>query len=462
MAVRALLIDSGPGETRIARVDDGRLREIWFDRARTPNRVGAIFLGRVTRVEAGLDAAFVDLGLDRPGFLRTKNARLQEGQAIVVQVDREAEGDKGVRLTAAIDLAGNALVLTPGRKGVVLSRRIADPEERRRLQAILAGLADGADGLIARTRAAGMAADRLEAEAASLRAAWAAIQAAAKKGTAPMLLHENSLTLRVLRDQGESLDIVRAGRPVIAAIEAWCRAWAPDLLDRIALHRGPEALFAADEVEAQVEAALSRTVPVPGGGRLVFDQAEAMAVIDVDSGSASVPTDAERAALAVNVAAADEIARQLRLRGIGGTVVVDFVSMRRAENRRAVRKALEQALEDDPDAGGIHEMPGLGLVGFTRRRSRPPLAAILGEACDMCGGSGWRPSARTIALATLRQVVREAAATPGGAIVVQAAPDVADAVEIEAPALGSLAARIRLERDEQALRDDVTVTVERR
>lgn len=468
MAVRALLIDAAPGETRIARVDDGVLTEIWYDRTRTPDRVGAVFLGRVTRVEPALGAAFVDLGLDRPGFLRVKDGgrkpeTLHEGQAILVQVDREAEGDKGVRLTTDVDLAGNALVLTPGRRGVVLSKRLGDAAERDRLQGIAASLAVAPDGLVVRTRAAGMTADRLVAEAGALRALWATIGAAAASRAAPALLHEEALMLRVLRDQHATLDVVRADRRgTAAAAQAFSNAWGLDIAGSIAVRHGAESLFDAEDIDAQVEGALARRVPVPGGGRLAFDQTEAMTVIDVDSGQASGGGDSERAALQLNLAAAAEIARQLRLRGIGGTVVIDFVSMRKADNRQAVRRALERALADDADAGGVHEMPGLSLVALTRRRSRPSLAALLGEACGPCGGSGWLPDARTVALAALRRVVREAAAMPGGMIAVTAAPDVARAIEIEAPALGSLAARIRLQVDQHCSRENVSVTAERR
>jgi len=465
MAACELLIEGSPGETRIALAADGRIVALWIDRVRDPSRVGSIFLGRVTRVEAGMDAAFVDCGLAQTGFLRGRDAggepitaAVHEGQTVVVQVTRDAEPGKGARLTLRPTLAGRLVVLVPGGAGVSVSHRIDDANERSRLTDSVAPLVGGNAGLVVRTAAAGVAARALYSEAERLQRLWQAIAAAAERKAPPVVLHREPLVHAVLRDHGSDVDrIIVDDRKLHARLAAYAGEGLPGAADAIEFHRGPDPLFARHEIEEQIEGALSPAVALPSGGRLTFETTRAFVAVDVDSARTTAPAPA----LATNLEAAREIGRQLRLRALAGTIVIDFIAMPAARDRQRLATALRAALAADAEVDRITAVGGAGIVAVTRRKTRRSLAALTLEDCAECTGRGRVRSGEPIACAALRRIVREAAAAPAGTVRVRAAPAVAAAIREASGALDSLAKRLSVESDDARDREEVEISVVR-
>ena len=426
-----VLIECGIGETRTALIEDGRAIEVMIDRDDGTDPVGAIYLGRVLRLEPGLAAAFVDIGQDRAGLLAPRDgSALNEGAAVVVQVRRPPLGTKGAKLTADIGLAGRLLVYHPRRCGVTVSRRITAADERRRLVALAEQLVDG-DGLVARTAAAGAEGEALAREATALRARWRAIEAALGRAPVPSRLDRgDDLVARVLRDHvGRAVRRVLIDTPDgLAAAQAHARREMPELLARLARHDGPDALFDAYGVDHEIELALQRRVPLKSGGALTIEPTEAFLAIDVDSGAGGDRRGPAETALATNLEAAAEIARQLRLRAIGGNVVIDFIRMAGAKHGSRLRRALEEAFASDRADLRIAPLGELGLVALTRRLDRAPLAQLLVEPDPSDDRPAQMPTVAAAVAATLRRALREAAAGPPGPIRLIAAPELAAAL----------------------------------
>jgi ribonuclease G len=438
-----LLIEEGVAETRIALIEDGRLAELHIapEGAAPAGALGDIWLGRVTRVEPSLQAAFVDLGLPRAGFLAAADATaaggeapiarlVHEGEAVLVQAIREAGAGKGVKLSADIALAGRFVVYAPRRSGVTVSRRIEDGEERRRLAAIVAPLVSEG-GCILRTAAASAAAELIAADLARLAADWRELRVRSERAAAPVLLRpEEGAIERALRDLAHpGIGQIRVDGPAaLARVRAWATARAPDLVERIARHDGPGALFERHDVEGEIARALAPRLVLPSGAAIVFGATEALTAIDVDSGGL-IGGEREATALRANLEAAAEIARQLRLRAIGGIVVIDFLRLADARARDQVVRALRGALARDPAPTQVLDMSALGLVECARKRTGPALAVRLTEACAGCGGGGLRPTLAAIAAAAMRRATAEAAALPGRRLEIACAPDLAAALE---------------------------------
>ena len=433
-----ILIDAQPGETRIALVEDGRLAEVEVARRDALSAVGDIYLGRAEAVLPALDAAFIDIGLERSGFLALPEARpygaeggddgigdyVGEGDKVLVQVQRDPFQDKGAKLTTHITLPGAVLVMTPERPGIGLSKRIAGEEARGRVRARIQDLAG--DGFIARTAAAEAGEEAIGRDLAALRDAWAEIDAKRARAKAPARLHaELDPVLRWLRDAGAPERIVIDDSGILARARAYAERLRPELADRLHHHSGSAPLFEAHGIEEQIDAALDPAVALSGGGGIVIEETRALTAIDVDTGAGGSRGGREEAALRTNVEATGEIARQVRLRNLAGLLVVDFVSMRRRDHGRRVLEALRQALALGPCYPQVTGFTRLGLVEMTRRRRRPSLAEVL-RGRD---SGGPLKSALTVAFDVLRAVGREARAMPGAALGVTAAPDVIQALQ---------------------------------
>jgi ribonuclease E/ribonuclease G len=387
-----LLIDRRGPLLRAATVVDGVLTDLQMESAELPSLLGAVFLGRVDRIVPGLDAAFVDLGgegragllalsdIRVPGAATRKDARagnkpigrlLRGGQPVLVQVKAEPGGTKGPTLTMDVALAGRFLVATPLAPGITVSRRLGRAEERQRLVALVEGVTAGG-GWIVRAGAADADPALLEAEAEWLALSWRAVEAAAA-GAAPALLKAPpDAALRAVVEQGaRGLDaVVVEDEAAFAGLAAWAAEAAPDLAGRITRHRGPAPLFERHDLDGAIADLAERVVPLPGGGSIVIDRTEALIAVDVNGG--------ERGnALAVNLEAAREIARQLRLRNLGGIVVVDFIGMRAERDRERLVAELTHAVADDPSAVQVHGLTRLGLVEMVRPRRGPPVPDLL-------------------------------------------------------------------------------------
>ena len=466
-----ILIDAMPGEVRAAVLEDGRAVELLVEREGRRSLVGNVYLGRVARVLPGMAAAFVDIGLDRAGFLGLDDAgpddRPCEGQAVRVQVARDAAGGKGVRLTRRVALAGHLLVYGPPGGRVSVSRRIEDGAERDRLARAVGAAAEPGEGFVARTAARGAGAAALAAEAASLRAAWGGIEARQAHAAAPALLHEEpGAPIRLIRDRaGAATERIVVDSPsAFAEARAWCAAAAPGLADRLALHAGPGPVFAEADVEAEIERALAPRVGLPSGGEIVVEATEALTAVDVNSGRFTGARASGEAAYATNLEAAVEIARQLRLRDLGGLIVVDFIHMDDGARWRSVLEALSRALAGDRRTSRLHGRTEAGLVEITRRRLRRPLSGAMTERCAGCGGSGRAATAETVALEAVRALGREACAAGPGALAIAGADEVIEALETGAAGAlrgleAALGRRVRLDRAPAFPRDRFEVSV---
>lgn len=455
-----LLINVSPGEVRAALIEDGVVVDLVLARGHRASLVGNIYLGRVTRIVPGMNAAFVDIGTGKSGFIDLDGARppgdtgrsdgrrigdfLTEGEAILVSVSKDASGRKGVELTRRIGLPGRYLVYTPFQRGVAVSRQIGAAEEQARLSGLVAAFAKPDEGFIVRTAAAGASADDLASDAAAQREIWAGVATAQKTAQPPALLHaELDPVLWLLRDQlHEGITAVRIDHPAKAqAAREFCARFIPWAHDRIVLYADEEPLFERYHVEEAVERALSPRVPLSNGGFIVIEGTEALTAIDVNSGGYVGREDPEATALAINLDAAREIARQLRLRNIGGLIVVDLINMEAAEARQSVLTEITAACARDRTPTRVIGLTEAGLVEITRRRRRESLAQLITDPCEPCEASGRVRTVETVALDLLRAIAREARTGAPGTLVAYAAPEVVGALsETLRPALEEAAA----------------------
>ncbi len=430
-AIDEILVDHLPGETRAALIERGRLVELLLLHPDRQSRVGAVIRGRVTALRRDQGAAFVEIGADRAGFLSLRRGAKppDEGEAVIVQVTKDAAGDKGAGLTDRPLVVGRYLTLRPGQPGLERARRL-DPERFDAAAKVLAEIDTATDGFMLHPSAADAAPAALAAEAKALIESWR--QATARGAAAPAtLMPAPDPVLRAVLAHGGTLAAVRCDdADFMNRLRAELRRLAPELEGRVQRHDGG-ALFARHEVEDQIDAALARRLRLRRGGELVIDELEAMTVIDVDmAGQQGTGAQAD-AALAVNLEAADEIARQLRLRDIGGIVVIDFLRLAAPPQRKRVVEALRRATAGDPQQVDVLGMTPAGLVELTRRRGRPSLAQLMGEECAACAGSGRTRSALTTGFALLRAALRQAGGAPARRLGAHAAPAVIAALQAE-------------------------------
>ena len=456
MAIDEVLINVALGETRIALVESGILRELLVERPDQESVVGNVYLGRVERVLPGIEAAFVDIGLTRAGFLALADARtaseatggtdariadyVGEGDAVLVQVLSDAFDDKGAKLTTRVTLPGRYLVYAADGAKVRVSRRITGDDERARLATLLDELAEDGEGFIVRTAASGAGHEELARDVANLRAAWLAIADNRSTTKPPALLHgELDPVCRILRDEsgGALTRIVVDDSKTLARVRKICQRFSPALGDRLVLHDASQTLFEMHGIEEQIEGALSPLVELPSGGRIFIDETAALTAIDVNTGGGTQMGGQQATALRTNLEAAAEIGHQIRLRNLSGLLVVDFVPMRRHQHGAEMLVALRAAVAEDPCSTHVFGFTRLGLVEMTRRRRRGSLSQTLTKSCPPCAGSGRVNSPLTVALEALRAALREAGVNPGAVLQLTAHPNVIGA--LDGPAATALA-----------------------
>jgi ribonuclease G len=456
-----ILVNVTPQETRVALLAGGQVQELVVERAASRGLVGNIYLGRVARVLPGMQSAFVEVGLGRAAFLHAHDMRenrragastaprpieklLAEGEPVLVQVTKDPIGTKGARLSTQISIAGRLLVYLPQDPHIGVSQRI-EPEAgraqlRERLRELLPAGETG--GYILRTLAEGASDEELRADIDYLAHLWRDIRARAALATPPELVYQDlSLAERVLRDMvGPETAAVRVdSRETCERLADFARAYMPALVPKLVHYTGERPLFELYNVEPEIEKALARRVDLKSGGSLVIDQTEAMTTIDVNTAGFVGSRSFDDTVFKTNLEAAQAIARQLRLRNLGGIIIVDFIDMESAEHRAAVLEELKRALARDRTRTTVSGFTALGLVEITRKRTRESLAHVLCEPCPTCAGRGEVKSARTVCYEILREVLREARAWPAKELRVLAAPAVYDLfMEEESGALAAL------------------------
>jgi ribonuclease G len=426
-----IVVSAGPRRTRVALLGAGRLVELLVDRTGDPARINDIFLARAGAEAAALGGCFVDLGVGGQGLLarRDGGAKLTEGERLPVQVTREAESegetDKGPRVTARIRLPGRLAVFEPAGSGGALSARIRDKQARTRLQALADRLAgDGSGRVILRAPAQDADDGDIFAEVTALRGIWTGVEKAAAAASPPVRLWRDSAVAMAVRDHGADVARLTADTPEgLEALRAACAAHAPHLAARIAAAPAGRNAFDAHDIESQIAEALAPRADLPGGGWLSIEPTTALTAIDVNAGGGGERSPG-RAALKTNLAAAKEIARQLRLRDIGGIVVVDFINMPGGGDAARLLRGLERAFAGDPADVRIAGLSEFGLVELTRQRRRPALAARASVPCARCGGSGRRPGLRDVGDDLLDAVRRAGAASRDGQVRAVASPAV--------------------------------------
>ncbi len=455
-----LLISVTPPETRVALIEDGRVVEVFHERRGHRGLVGNVYLGRVHRVLPGMQAAFVSIGLDRDAFLYVEDALppsvdeetddtavrhgkagdrdsdnrpriddlVKEGQEIVVQVTKDPMAGKGPRVTAGLSLPGRTLVYLPSAHEIGVSRRISDEDERARLRALMEALPAGG-GLIARTAALGAGAPELEADHRYLTDLAARIVRQGERSSAPSLLHrELDLALRIVRDLvSKDFSAIRVDDESTAArLREFLLAVAPLLAKNIDLWDQEPSLFEAFGVEAEIERALKSHVELPSGGSIVIQQTEALVAIDVNTGKFVGKDGLEETVFAANLEAVPEIARQMRLRDLGGLLVIDFIDMSDAAHRQEVVERLGAELASDRARTRLLQLSDFGLVEVTRQRSRGNLEKVLTRPCPCCAGGGRVRSDVTLALDLRRDLLRPPVLfDPGDTVRIRVPPSLA-------------------------------------
>jgi len=492
---KRIVVNVGLLETRVAVQEGNLLTDLYLERHRHRSIVGSVYKGTVTNVLPGMQAAFVDIGLVKDAFLyagdytanlaevrsmlaaetgdedaddldpdeeprREATGPIEEmlsrNQTVLVQVSKESLGTKGARITSFISLPGRYVVYMPQARHVGVSRRIRDERERERLRAVLRGLDLPPGGFILRTNAEGKGEAEFAQDVEFLGRLWKQIQTRYEQAAAPAVLHEEmDLTFRVVRDlfSPEVDEFVVDDRAAYDKCLGYVQALVPALADRVRLYTDRAPIFDAFGIEKDIEKALRRRVWLKSGGYIVIDHTEALVSIDVNTGKYVGKRDFEQTVLKINLEAANEVVRQIRLRDLGGIIIIDFIDMEAPEHREQVEKAVKRALGDDKARTNVLQISELGLVEMTRKRVRQDLRALLTQHCATCRGSGVVKSDETLAAEIFRAIQAKAAAeAPAGEgreIVARVHPDVAAYLEREG--------REALQRLEAGLEVKITV-----
>jgi len=430
-ATEDILINATPFETRVALVCQGAVQELHLERSYQLGQVGSIRLGKVVRVLPGMQSAFIDIGLERAAFIHIADVRenrqeraagltptpieklLFEGQTIMVQVIKDPLGTKGARLSTQISLAGRLLVYLPHDPHIGVSQRIESEAERQALRERVQSLMpeDCPGGYIVRTQAEDASDEALQTDIQYLLTLWRHIQTSAKTSAPPCLLYQDlTLPQRVLRDMANSRTarILVDDEQIAYDMRHWAQTYTPEASHKIQTYQGERALFDLSNVEEELKRALSRRVDLKSGGYLIIDQTEALATIDVNTGGFVGGRNFDDTIFRNNLEAAHAIARQLRLRNLGGIIVVDFIDMHEPEHQQAVLDTLRQALAQDRTRTTLSEFSPLGLVEITRKRTRDALSHHLCETCPTCQSRGQILTARSVCYEILREIMREA------------------------------------------------------
>jgi len=458
-----IVINAAVGETRVGIVERNVFTELHIERDDERNVAGAVVKGRVTRVLPGMQAAFVDIGLEKAAFLyagdyydnsiesnggngapersrgRSRNGNrqsppsidtlLREGQEIVVQIAKEPIGSKGARITSHISIAGRHLVVTPLSQRVGVSRRIESDRERRRLREIVSRKRPDDLGFIVRTAGDKASEADLEADIRYLTSVWSDIQKKREAASSPCYLYsELSLPLRVIRDfvNGKTKRIVIDDHRVYEEMEDFLARFVADPKPRLEHYRGALPIFDHFNIESPIDANLGKKIFLKSGGHLVIDQSEALTAIDVNTGRFVGKRDLEETVLRTNLEAVKEVVHQLRFRNIGGIIIIDLIDMESAENRSKVYGALQEALKQDKARTNILKISELGLVEMTRKRTRENLVQQLCEPCPNCEGRGYVLSSESMAFKVLREIRKDLPRFCGRQIAISVNPRVAE------------------------------------
>ncbi len=431
-----ILVNFGPTETRAALIENGVVQEIYIERVKRKGYVGNIYLGKVLRVLPGMQAAFVDIGQERAGFIHAADiaplnkdgmeqrsaevadirSLVHEGQSLLVQVTKDPISNKGARLTTHLSVSARYLVYMPQTEHIGVSNRIEDEAERERLRKAVENLAaEYADqykgGFIVRTVAEGVSEDELRADIPFVYKLWHDLADTIKAAKAPAIIYEDlPLFMRTVRDlMRPQIQKVRIdSRESFQRMASFAKHYAPEIGGRIEHYPGERPLFDIYGVEEELRRALDTKVVLKSGGYLIIEQTEAMCTVDVNTGAFVGHRNLEETIFKTNLEAAAAIARQLRLRNLGGIIIIDFIDMTDSEHQRQVLRTLEKALERDRAKTTINGVSALGLVEMTRKRTRESLGQILCEPCPVCRGRGRLKSAETVCYEIFREILREA------------------------------------------------------
>ncbi len=428
-----ILVNVTPREVRAALLENGILQEVTIERASRRGLISNIYKGRVSRVLPGMQAAFVDIGLARTAFLHASDLSrsnglaesngeaavpdirelIREGEEVLVQVVKDPLGSKGARLTTFITLPSRYLVFLPTGSGVGISARIEDEDERSKLRGEVEGMLDSDEltgGVIVRTVAEGMSRDALRADLAFLRKLWAVVQVQCREGKVKTLIHEDlPLPIRMLRDLVTS-DVERIlvdSQTEFEKMKAFAQSFLPEIEPMLELYKRRRPIFDLHGTEDEIRKALERSIPLKSGGYVIFDQTEAMTTIDINTGAFVGHSNLEETIYRTNLEAAVTIARQLRLRNLGGIVIIDFIDMEEEEHRTRVMQLLEQSMARDHAKHQISPVSPLGLVEMTRKRTRESLQHVLCEDCASCDGRGFLMTAETVCFEIFREIIRQ-------------------------------------------------------
>jgi ribonuclease G len=469
---KKLIINVTDHETRVALLEDGTIAELLVERRDEATIAGNVYKGRVVRVLPGMQAAFVDIGLHHAAFLHAGDLYfrqaaetnellngndeledefpcngedaeadekeqeikhiedlLTEGQEVLVQVAKAPLGTKGARVTTHVSLPGRFLVLMPTSARIGVSRRIEDEEERSRLKEIAGGLSQGKQGYIVRTAAENMSEEKLAYEMGFLKNVWENIQIKYQTAPSPTLLHQElSATLRAVRDllTHEADTVIIDSRSGYESVLSFLEGFMPSLKSSVSLYDGVEPIFDAYNLEGDITRALNRKVWLKSGGYIVLDHTEALLAIDVNTGRYVGKHNLEETILKTNLEAVKEIAYQIRLRDIGGIIIIDFIDMEKKSNQEKVFNALQEALKKDKSKTNVLPISELGLVQMTRKRIREPLTRTLCEPCFYCEGQGYILSKKTVCYNIYREIFRQAVDIMGSRFAIRVNPDIAE------------------------------------
>jgi ribonuclease G len=491
-----ILVNVTPRETRVAVVENGMLQELHIERGWSRGVVGNIYKGRVQRVMPGMQAAFVEIGLERAAFLHANDifrptpvagASIQEGdvalpppvprpitelvregQDIVVQVLKDPIGSKGARLTTQLSIPSRYLVLLPQSQVIGVSARIEDEEERARLKGLVSELAPSStQGYIVRTNAESQPSEALAEDIAYLGRAWALVEAQVHDSRTGSCVYEDlSLPLRAVRDlMRRDVEKVKVdSRETCDRLRTFAAQYMPGLAEKIEHYGGARPIFDLYGVEDEIQHALEKEVPLKSGGYLVIDQTEAMTTVDVNTGSFLGQRNLEETVYRTNLEAAQSVARQLRLRNLGGIIIIDFIDMVDPEHRRQVLRTLEKSLAKDHAKTTVYDFSPLGLVEMTRKRTVESLERQLCEPCHECTGRGMLKTAETVTYEIFREITRAVRQFEAARLLVIASPKVvARITDEESTAVAELeeflGKSIRFQADEQYLQEQFDVVL---
>ncbi|MBC7193577.1 ribonuclease G [Marinobacter sp.] len=449
-----ILINVTPVETRVALVENGMLQEAYIERTSRKGIVGNIYKGKVVRVLPGMEAAFVDIGLERAAFIHASDvvpahqeegedagprpvpdirSLLREGQSLVVQVTKDPIGTKGARLTTQLSIPSRFLVFMPGVTHIGVSQRIEDEEERARLRGLVEQAAADDDtasgGYIIRTAAEGASAEDMIADMAYLHRVSRSVRERMEKAPAPSVIYKDlPLFIRTVRDlirpQTEKIRI--DSRESYDRVMEFVGEFVTEFADRVEYYPGERPVFDLYSVEDEIQKALSRKVQLKSGGYVIIDQTEAMTTIDINTGAFVGHRNLEETIFKTNLEAARAISRQLRLRNLGGIIIIDFIDMADPEHQRQVHRMLEKMLERDHAKTKITGVSELGLVEMTRKRTIESLGQILCEPCPICEGRGFLKTCETVCYEIFREIMRVNRAYDADSYLVMAAQTVVD------------------------------------